>query len=131
WGVGQKGFAECGAMCRLPPADARREHEGSTSDLVDVAHVATFEDGQMHDETRRRMQVVQDGVGCSVQTVVVPRQRAPFEGCASEGVGLAALAHPAVLDELCEQAVGGRAWETRASRELGEGEPIAGVELVQ
>ena len=84
-----------------------------------------------HQQRRQRGQRVQNARPAQMLIAIEPVLRHPAGSHAQRDQQPNALAHPAVLDELCEQAVGGRAWETRASRELGEGEPIAGVELVR
>ena len=125
-------LADRGAVRRLAAADPggdRRDHP--VADLLQVHDVGTVQDGQVHDQTGRAVQVVQQWDRCAMQPVLVNRQRSELNESHPELVVAAVAAQPAQLHEALEHAVRGRPGQSRAANDLRKSQPTRPVEGVQ
>ena len=85
----------------------------------------------MNHEAGDAVELVEERHGCSVEAVLMNRERSQFDEAHTEFVVAAVAAQPTHRDETFEHAVGRRAWQARAPNDLSERQPAGTVEGVE
>ena len=131
-GVRQHRLADGGALRGLAAADpGRNRGDHPVADLLQVHHVGTVEHGEVHHQTGRAMQFVEQRGGGAVQAILVHGKRTQLDEAHAQFVVPAVASEPSQRDQPFQHAVGGRAGQPGASHELREGEPARAVERFQ
>jgi hypothetical protein len=119
-------------MRRLASADAGGDRRGHpVADLLQVHHVGAVEHGEVHDEPRGAVEIVQQGDRRAMQPVLVHRERSEFNEPHAQLVVAAAPAQPPELNQPFEHAMRRGPGQARAAHDLGQRQPSGAVEGVQ
>ena len=112
--------------------DTRRHCGGEASaDLLHVDHIGPVEDAEVNHESGDSVELMEKGHGCSVEAVLMNRERSQFDEAHTEFVVTAVATQPTHRDKTFEHAVGRRAGKARAPNDLSEHQPAGTVEGVE